>query len=395
MHIKFIIHGIEMFRGGGEIYFLNITKGLEKLGCKVTFITTKPLFRHIKYPIEEFKTDYIASPYLRDFALRMTGITLFTDSKSFPWAQDIFKKICWRIGCWTYHLNYFIAQKRIFNFIRRNKIDYDIVQVHSLPDLAALIVDKLKIPVVIRFPGPPNLRHKKNIQKCSAVTASGSVVDVIKKHFRSDVYDIPQGVDTDLFDPVRNNNNIRRRYNIGNNPLLLFVGRFVPLKNLSFLINSFKEVVKKKNRVKLMLIGEGPLKKPIENLISKYKIQRNIIIVGGISHKELPSYYSSADIFILTSSYESFSNAILEAMSCALPIIGTNVGWLPNLIANGKNGFLVESNNIEELKNSILNLLNDKELCEEMGKRNREIVVKKYDWLKSAEKFKNIYESLL
>jgi len=393
MHIKFVIRGIEMFRGGGEIYFLNIAKALQKLGCQISFVTTKPLFGDIKYPVEEFQTDYVPCPYLRDLSLRMMSDSVSLERIPFQVIKDASQRIYKHIGYRVYNFDNLVSQRRLFDFIKNKKIDYDIIQVHALAWLASRVVEKLKIPTVIRFPGPPSLIWKKDIEKCNAVIASGDTVNVIKKNFREDVYDIPPGVDSNLFRPVRNS--IREEYNIGNNPLLLFVGRFVPLKNLPFLIRSFKEVVKEDNRVKLMLVGEGPLDKTVRYLVAKYKIEKNVIFTGRIPSERLPSYYSAADVFIMASSYESFSISTLEAMSCGLPVIATKVGWLPNLIKHNENGILVENGNILQLKDAIVSLLGNTELRKEMGERNREIVVSNYSWLESAKKLKRIYESLL
>lgn len=393
MHIKFVIRGIEMFRGGGETYFLNIAKALQKLGCQISFVTTKPLFGDIKYPVEEFQTDYVPCPYLRDLSLRMMSGSVLLERIPFQVIKDTSQRIYKHIGYRVYNFDNLVSQRRLFDFIKNKKIDYDIIQVHALAWLASRVVEKLKIPTVIRFPGPPGLIWKKDIEKCNAVIASGDAVNVIKKNFREDVYDIPPGVDSNLFKPVRNN--VREKYNIGNNPLLLFVGRFVPSKNLPFLIKSFKEVVKEDNRVKLMLVGEGPLDKTVRYLVAKYKIEKNVIFTGRIPSERLPSYYSAADVFVITSNYDNFPNAVLEAMACELPIIGTRVGGIPQQVKNGENGLIVESNNVEEFKNAVLNLLNDKELRKEMGKRNRKTVIRNYSWLESAKKLKRIYESLL
>jgi glycosyltransferase involved in cell wall biosynthesis len=382
-----------MFRGGGEQFDLNIANGLQKLGCEVDFITSKPLFRQAKYLINEFETDYVSSPYLRDLSQKMSiGNPLFEylpTQKLRSFSQKVYRHIAWRI----FNFDFLIAQEIIFNYIKRHKKDYDIIQISGLPILACKIIGEFKIPTIVSFPGPPSIKYKKEIQKCGVVIASGDAVDIIRRNFRKDVYDIPPGIDCNLFKPVKNN--IRKKYNISDTPLLLFVGRFVPLKNLPFLIKSFNEVVKENKRISLMLVGEGPLDKMVRHLVTKYKLEKKVIFTGRILPEQLPQYYSAADAFILTSSYESFSISTLEAMSCSLPIISTKVGWLPNLVTNGEGGFLVGNNDVEGLKNAILNLLGNKRLCKEMGKRNREVVEGKYSWVESAKKLKGIYEFLL
>ena len=84
-----------------------------------------------------------------------------------------------------------------------------------------------------------------------------------------------------------------------------------------------------------------------------------MIFTGAIPHSQLSFFYSAADIFILPSQYETFPIVVLEAMACELPIVATNVGGIPMQIENNVNGFLVELNNTEQLKDTLLKLLAD------------------------------------
>ncbi|MBA7657123.1 D-inositol-3-phosphate glycosyltransferase [subsurface metagenome] len=250
-----------------------------------------------------------------------------------------------------------------------------------------------KIPVVISYPGPPGRRSKNLLSQADVIITSGDAVRYIRENFRKDVVDIPPGVDFNLFKPT--SSNIRDKFSIGDNKLLLFVGRFVPLKNLPFLITTFREVVKEKKDIRLILVGEGPLKSTIKRLVKKYRLEGYIIFTGKVPNKELPPYYSAADIFVIPSSYDNFPNAVLEAMSCSLPVIATRVGGIPQQITHYKNGLLVKSENIDEFKKAILYLLTHEDLARAMGKENRELVKRKYNWLRSAQRLKEIYESLL
>lgn len=93
MHVKFINQGMSMFRGGGEVVNLSFAKELEKLGLKVSFISTDPLFRKMKYPITEFQADYCTYPYLRDLSQRVSqplvgGLLAMLDLKMFFWSYS-------------------------------------------------------------------------------------------------------------------------------------------------------------------------------------------------------------------------------------------------------------------------------------------------------------------
>lgn len=376
MKITFINRGIGMFRGGGEIFALNIANGLQHLGCEISFITGKSLLKRVNYPIKQFKTDYVISPYLRDFSQKLGTLPS-------PVRQ---------ISYGLYHFDLWAFSKKVMELLRKQD-HCDIVQICGLPGLASEIVKNLKIPVVLRFPGPPAKKQKREIEECNAVIANGDAVKGLKNLLSKNIYDIPPGVDINTFKPT--GNEVREKYKLQHNKLLLFVGRFVPLKNLPFLLKTFAEITKKDNRVRLMMVGEGPLDGKIKRLSRKLKLSKRVIFTGKIANKELPQYYSAADIFVVSSVYDNFPNSILEAMSCELPVVATRVGGIPMQIKNGVNGFLVESDNIKQFKGAIITLLDNNSLAVEMGRRNRELVKKKYSWSTSAQKLKEVYELIL
>jgi len=379
MKITFINRGIGMFRGGGEQFDLNIAKALQQLGCVVSFIVGKPLFEKVKYPITEFDVDYVASPYLRDLSQKL-------EISGFPLRQ---------VGYRVFHFDYMVFGKKVVKLLGKDRNrNFDVIQICGLSSLASELVDELKIPVVLRFPGPPVINQKREIEKCSAVISSGDTVNRLRNIVgNNNVFDIPPGINSNTFKPTANK--VREKYNIKNSKLLLFVGRFAPLKNLDFLITAFKELLKERKNIKLLLVGEGPLEKQTRTLVRKLKVGEHVIFVGRAENEELSQYYSAADIFVMSSAYENFSNAILEAMSCELPIVATKVGGIPMQVKDGENGFLVKSDNIKQFKKAIITLLDNNSLSIEMGKRNRELVKKRYSWSTSAKKLKEIYELIL
>lgn len=394
MKVIFINRAIGMFRGGGETYALNIARGLRELGCEIRFILPKPWFGEVKYPIDDFETEYVASPYLRDLAQRMAAGNSYFEKISVKPLQGFSQKGCRFIAGAIFKFYDLKSQNDIFDHLRKRDKDYDIVQVFSHCVLASRIVEELRIPVVIRFPGPPRIAYKKHILRCNAVVANGDAFLQTRDSITSDVIDIPPGIDSEKFKTV--DSNIRNKYNIEpDDTLVLFVGRFVPLKNLPFLINGMAEVIKSNNKVKLMLVGEGPLYSQTVKLVCKLNIKDNALLTGRIPNSILPEYYSAADVFVITSNYDNFPNAVIEAMACGLPVVATKVGGIPQQVEHGVNGFLIQNNNIAELKESILKLVGNRTLCKEIGQRNREMVISKYNWSKSTRKFLEIYEHIL
>ena len=383
-----------MFQGGGETYSLNIARGLKELGCEVNFIVSRPWFAKIKYPIQGFETEYVPSPYLRDISHRLMAKCPVTEKANSKYLNFYLNKVIAYIGSVIYRFDDRNSQHDIFCYLKKRKKDLDIVQIFTHVALAGRIAEELKKPVVIRFPGPPGKKKKEQILKCDAVIANGDAFNFIRSNITENVIFIPPGIDANKFKKI--DSEIRNKYRIkSEKKLALFVGRFVPFKNIPFLINGMAEIIKQDDRVKLMLVGEGPLYSQIKNIVSDLKIENNVIFTGRVSNDVLPEYYSAADIFVITSNYDNFPNAVIEAMACGLPVVGTAVGGIPTLVEEGINGFCIENNNVEQFRDAVLKLINDESLCREIGERNREIVKVKYDWRRSAEQFLEIYKEVL
>lgn len=365
MKIIFINRGMAFYRGGGENFDLNIAKALEKLGCEIEFITGKSLTGKVKYPVKEFKTIYLRSPYLRDLSQKMkkgSGYINLTDRKLFA--------------------------RRVINYLKKKDGEF-ILQVCSIPEIVEIKKCR-KIPVVISFPGPPWEGDYELIKKFDKVIASGDTVKFIKENVRKDVVNIPPGVDTDVFKKIKSE--VREKYNLKNKKILLFTGRLVPIKNISFLINSMKKIPE---QAVLLIVGDGPLKNELIKQVEDENLKSRVIFTGHTPQEKLPEYYSSADIFVFSSFYDNFPNSVLEAMACELPVVAPSVGGIPMAVENGKNGFLYKSSNMDEFAEKVNLLLNDEALRKEIGKTNRKKIVENYNWIESAKKLKKVYEEIL
>lgn len=134
------------------------------------------------------------------------------------------------------------------------------------------------------------------------------------------------------------------------------VGRLSPEKNHVALLQAFRGVVDKKTKCRLYILGEGPLKRYLETLIQKLKLENHVFLLGYIENPFI--YIAECDCFVLTSNYEGQGMAILEAQILGKPVIGTNVNGINSMISP-KNGLLVE-NNIVDIREGLLAFLDGK-----------------------------------
>jgi teichuronic acid biosynthesis glycosyltransferase TuaC len=95
---------------------------------------------------------------------------------------------------------------------------------------------------------------------------------------------------------------------------------------------------------KLFLIGDGPLRPALQELIGKLRMQENVILVGAKPNQELALWYSAADVSCLVSSREGWPNVIMESIACGTPVVATRVGGVPEIIYSSELGLLAEQN---------------------------------------------------
>lgn len=135
---------------------------------------------------------------------------------------------------------------------------------------------------------------------------------------------IPYGIDTKWFQYSNTNRRqMRMKYKVDDELVVLNVGRLSKQKNHKFLLSIFKEIVKIQPDSKLILVGEGELEKSIRTMINKLNLQNNVIMAGAVEN--VAPYYSMADIFLFPSLYEGLGIVLLEAQANGLPILSSDV----------------------------------------------------------------------
>jgi glycosyltransferase involved in cell wall biosynthesis len=206
---------------------------------------------------------------------------------------------------------------------------------------------------------------------------------------KSDIRVISNGTDIDTFKHSYSKailfKNIFLSHLDSNLPIILFVGRIMPDKNLEILIKAIEGI-----NVIVVLVGniwQSYIKNL--NLLSR----RKVIITGWVSKSILIGAYSAADIFVQPSTSELQSLAILEAMSCGLPIIGVNYGPIPELVIQDLNGLLFEPYNFLDLREKIRSLLNNKSTINKMQKESLRIV-QKHSLIKCGEEYIKVYNEI-
>ncbi len=146
--------------------------------------------------------------------------------------------------------------------------------------------------------------------------------------------------------------------------------------------------------VKLLIVGDGSLRSMLEAKAVSLGIAEDTVFTGFVEHERIVSYFSSIDIFAITSLQESFGVAAIEASSCGLPVVATEVGGLPEVVQNSITGMLVESGNIAAFAEALKSLVENPELRSRMGEAGRNFVKENYEWNVCVDKMLEIYRTV-
>ena len=374
MDVVFVNRMIGIARGGGEIWDLKMAEGLDQRGANVTFYVGKPMRSDLPEPIENFETVSIPTPHLQDLA--------YSAPKG--------------IGGVLADVDAHVFSRRVARRLARDTPD--LVQVCSRPAFARH-VDKVPAPVTLVMHGTPYSLWYDVINPWTSsfdllkqfdqVIATGATSKVIQEQTDINVLTVDPGVDTALFSPDFPEDDDSDTFTI------LSVGRFVPIKNYSKLIDVFAGIVHDHPEAELILVGDGPLRNKLESQVSNLGIEDSVSFPGYIPHQDLPKYYNKADLFVLSSRHESFGMTLLEAMSCGIPVVAPRIGGIPAIVDHKKNGLLYPAESKKELAGAITQFISNPMRLDEYSQLARTKIVENFDWTQSQEQLHNIYSGLI
>ncbi len=206
------------------------------------------------------------------------------------------------------------------------------------------------------------------------------------------VLTIYNAIDTTAFSTSKGQKTgIRRELGISENTLLLgFVGRLHPQKGLQYLLEAAARLrMQSPVDFHLLLVGEGKLRSDLETHAAALGIADITIFTGA--RTDIPDVLAELDIFVFPSLWEGLSLALLEAMAAGLPVVTTHVGGNPEIVVEGKTGFMVAPANSAALVEKLLCLLDSRALCVQMGLAGFEYIQQKFTIEQMVERYQNLY----
>lgn len=351
------------------IFVWRAVHGLIERGYKISVVTPK-LFRKSKGFEDNGEERIYRFPFLSEEKLLV----------------EYDKVPVWRMI--TYMLSGFFSCARIVYRDRCRLIHAHFVVPTGL--IAVLVGRWMRMPVIIQAHGSDVTKYAKLNRWMAWLTAfaskkadhlivvSDELAAILTEQFgiQPDKITVRScGIDVTHFRPMPRNQareqlNLPEKYTI-----VLFVGSLIRRKGVDILLSAIARIVAHHSRVKLIVIGEGPFLKQLEAQALDLAIDKIVHFVGRKSNDELPFWYSAADVFVLPSLREGTPLALLEALSCEVPVIVSRAGGMVEVIEDGKNGLLTDIADPVDLERKLSVLLADSDMRQRFKEAARDTVL--------------------
>lgn len=364
--------------GGSEIFCKNLSINLNKTGKVQCDILTSDLLK--KTHTTEYLRDYNINIYYKRFFFNLWGKN-----------PIVF----------------------IYNFLRKNLSNYDIIHTHAYVFFTSIQCALLKkihnFPLITHLHGgfEEYLHYststyekfqlifkekifdpyigKLPIEFADAIiSVSNKDISIIQKKYKinkSNCFYIPNGVDIHKFRLI---NDLKREY-------ITFIGRLSHVKGFDIFLKIIKELYKKNKDLKFLVVGDGPLRK----YLTKFRNFLPITYFSYYPYEKIENIYNISKIILVTSRFEGLPTSILESLACQTPVISSNVGGISEVISHKKNGFLFELNNYDSIVDDILELINDEKVLKNFGVNGRNQIKNSFSWEKITDQILNVYIRLL
>jgi glycosyltransferase involved in cell wall biosynthesis len=369
MRIAFVCNYYKTYELGGKDYIhiarslSELVRFLSKRGHRITIFTRR---------LNGMKKVYFENKNVRVIALK------------------IIDKPILRFLTWVFRLNFFYPTFK----------NHDIVVCWDLTNFYGAITTKLffKTPVAISIRGSSLTFGRKNkflrflISMFEKIAILNSNLVIFSSKWAKNTFGfkpkkykiLHNGIDTKKFTSKAK---AFKRYKT---PVIGFIGRLDREKGVDILLKACSKL-KNKDRIQLLIIGEGHYKEKLKKMAKKLKLKH--FFVGFVPHSKIPNYIAACDIIVLPSYTEGFSSVPLEAMAMKKVVVASKVGGALEIINNWENGVLFEPGDVKELSDILARLIENKDLRRKIGKVACRFTKNNYSLDKIVEQWERVLSS--
>jgi len=181
---------------------------------------------------------------------------------------------------------------------------------------------------------------------------------------------------------------------------ILTVGRLTEKKGHRYALEAIAKIIARRPNIEFLIAGDGPLRDELTALTHKLNIEKHVCFLGPMQQSEILDLYQQAHIFLLPSvtaadgDQEGIPVVLMEAQACGLPVVATLHSGIPELVADGKSGFLVPERDADRLAQTLERLIQNPHLWKEMGRHGRNIVEQQYNIKTLNRNLAKIFQNL-
>ncbi|MBC2717011.1 MAG: glycosyltransferase family 4 protein [Desulfobacteraceae bacterium] len=376
MNILLLNYEFPPIGGGAGKATYNLARELARLGHKVDVLTSK-----LKSQLDQENLD---------------GFTVY---RVMSWRKGIHD--CGFRGALTYVL---FAIFKFLQLTRKNQ--YDVTHYFfGLPTgfLSLLPGPQNKTPYFISLRGsdvPGYDKYNKSLEKVHRILApltrkiwrNAEQIIVVTNSLKQTAlltapsqkfHVIPNGVESKFLKVLPSTNKK------SNGLKLISVARLIERKGIHYILNALADL--QDPDISLLIVGTGNFETQLKKICKDLSLEGVVTFYGFCNPQVLPELYAKYDVFILPSLAEAFGNVFAEAMACGLPVIGTNIGGIPDLVGK-ENGILTRPGDIDQIKHAIVRLKKSEMLRTQMQLANRKKIIEQYSWKRVANQYITIYQ---
>jgi N-acetyl-alpha-D-glucosaminyl L-malate synthase BshA len=285
------------------------------------------------------------------------------------------------------------ASFAFFSFLRALRGDFDIIHAHySIPQgFAGVLIKKARgKPLLLTVHGSDLtvLGRSRLVQPVLKwIFGSTDIIIAVSSHMKALLIEL--GVEAEKIRVIYNGAEAHMWAEEAE-PRVIFIGALVWQKGVDILIEAFKDIKKKFNDISLFIVGDGPERERLGTLVERLGVG-NVEFRGYVA--DLDPVFTAKSVFVLPSRQEGFGIALLEAMARGVPVVGSKTGGIPEIIRDGKNGFLFTAGNPTSLADAVIKIFEKEDERAKLIKGGLE-TVKNFTWTKMAEETEDVYKEV-
>jgi len=240
--------------------------------------------------------------------------------------------------------------------------------------------------------------HMMPFKKANEITAISKYLEkrARKNDIKTAISLIPNGVDIELFQKPVGVFDLSNLYNFlkidVSEKIIITTSRLVKKNAIADIINSLQFLP---HDVRLLILGSGSLENELKEYAKNLKFWQRVRFLNFVEHDEIYKYLKIAHVFVRPSLSEGLGNSFLEAMAAGVPVVGTNVGGIPDFLKDGETGLFCEVNNPKSIAEKVNQIIENRELREKLIENGKKLVEDKYNWTIISAKMKDVFEKLL